>query len=142
MNDTTVFLARASGWFAGALLLVALALPLGHWALRRKRAAFDSRSVSMHIAVGMGAAGAGFLHPLVALLALGSPGAVGGGDLGLAFGGLAFVFLLAHTGLGLTLRDPKLKKRPKARRAHATTAAIITLSAAAHAAMCLYGASQ
>jgi hypothetical protein len=140
VDDKTVFFARASGWFAAALLVVALALPLGHWLLKRKRAAFDSRTVATHVAIGMGAAGAGFLHPLVALLALGSPGAIGGGDLGLAFGGLAFMVLLAHTGLGMALRDPKLKKRPNARRAHATTATIIVVSAAVHAALCLYGA--
>jgi hypothetical protein len=141
LNDNTVLFARLSGWFAAGLLAVAFSIPAGHWLLRRKRAPFDSRPVTTHIAIGMGAAGAGFLHPLVALLALGSPGAVGGGDLGLAFGGFAFMMLLAHTGLGLALRDPKLKKRANARRAHLTTASIILASVGAHAALCLIGDS-
>lgn len=139
MNDNTVLFARLSGWFAAGLLVIAFAIPATHFLARRKRATLESRPVSAHIAIGMGAAGAGFLHPLVALLALGSPGAVGGGDLGLALGGLAFMMLLAHTGLGLALRDPKLKKRANARRAHLTTASIILASAGAHAALCLIG---
>ncbi len=139
MSDSTVLFARLSGWFAAALLVLAASVPLVHFVLRRRRAVLESTWVSTHVAIGMGAAGAGFLHPLVALLALGSPGAIGGGDLGLAFGGLAFMMLLAHTGLGLALRDPKLKRRPNARRAHLTTASIILASVAAHAAFCLLG---
>ncbi len=141
MDDTTLMLARASGYAAGALLLLALSLPLGHYALRGRRAELKAAPVTWHVRAGMIAAAAGFLHPLVALLALGSPGAVGGGDLGLAFGGLAFMVLLAHTGLGLSLRDPKLKRRPKARRAHLVTASVVVLAVAAHAALCLVGAS-
>ena len=47
--------------------------------------------------------------------------------------------VLAHTGLGLKLRDPKLRGRPKSRRAHFTTATIILVAVGIHAAACLVG---
>lgn len=134
-------LADWTGWIAAAAMGTAAVVPLAQRVLHRRRADLGSGSVRLHVAVGMTAAGAGFLHPLTALFSLGSPEAIGGGVLGLAFGGVAFVVLLAHTGLGLKLRDPKLRHRPRSRRTHLYTALTIIGCVAAHAAACLYGGS-
>lgn len=133
-------LADITGYLAASVMLVAALIPLAHRVIHGKRGDVTARPMQLHVALGLFAAGVGFLHPLTALFALGSPDAIGGGVLGLGFGGLAFVVLLAHTGLGLKLRDPKLRRRPKSRRAHLTTAITILVAVAAHAAFCLYGA--
>ncbi len=132
-------LASVSGWIATSLMIGAAVVPVAQRLLRGKRAELGSASVTMHFLIGLTAAGLGFLHPLTAVFALGSPEAVGGGVLALGFGGLAFVVLLAHTGLGLKLRDPKLKKRPSSRRAHVATAVTILLLVGAHVVACLTG---
>lgn len=133
-------LAWVTGWLATALMIAAALVPLLQWLRHKRRAEPQSRTVTVHYGLGLGAAGLGFFHPLTALFSLGTPEAIGGGVIGLAFGGVAFVVLLAHTGLGLKLRDPKLRKRPKSRRAHFTTAMIILVAVGAHAAACILGA--
>jgi hypothetical protein len=84
----------------------------------------------------MSAALLGFLHPLTALFSLGSEAAIGGGVLGLGLGALALVVLLAHTGIGLKLRNPKLRERASSRRTHLVTALTILALALAHALAC------
>lgn len=133
-------LAEWTGWVAAALMAAAVLLQLWHRLARGKRAALGSATVSTHVMLGLGAAGVGFLHPLTALVSLGSPGAVGGGALALALGGLAFVLLLAHSGLGLKLRDPALKKRSAVRARHVLTAVCLLAAATAHALACIWGA--
>lgn len=78
-----------------------------------------------------------FSHTLTAVLSLGSPSAIGAGELALLSGAVAFVVLLAHTGLGLQLRKPKLRRRDEIRRQHWTTAIIITLAVLAHVVLLL-----
>jgi hypothetical protein len=89
------------------------------------------------VVIGMTVAAAAFFHTLAAVLALGSPSAIGAGDLALLSGAIAFVVLLAHTGLGLQLRKPKLRRRAEIRRQHWTTATLIVLAVGAHVALLL-----
>jgi hypothetical protein len=72
------------------------------------------------------------LHALFALLSLGSPGAIGAGDLALFAGAGALMVLLAHVGIGLQLRNPTLRKRNETRRRHLFTASTITVLALVH----------
>lgn len=132
-------LARYSGWIAIAAMASAALVPLFVRIKNGRRADLASKPVSTHIAIGMSAAALGFLHPLTALFALGSPGAIGGGVLALGLGAIAFVILLSHSGLGLKLRNPRLKQRPKSRRAHLTTAILLMSVALAHAIACIVG---
>ncbi len=86
-------------------------------------------------------AAAAFSHTLTAVLALGSPSAIGAGDWALASGAAAFLVLLAHTGLGLQLRKPKLRRRGDIRRQHWTTATLIVTAIVVHVGL-LLNASQ
>src|SRR5688572_9342046 len=117
--------ARVSGWLVVALIVAAVAIPLAVRLRHGRRAAPDSQPTRVHVVLGLCAASMAFGHTLAAVLALGSPQAVGGGLLALGAGAAAFVILLAHTGLGLQLRDVKLKRRAEKRRAHVTTAVLI-----------------
>jgi hypothetical protein len=137
--------ARVTGWLAVAAIVLAALVPLLHRLRLGRRADLRSRSVSSHVALGLAAFGASFVHPLTSVLALGSAGAMSGGDLGLALGGLAFVVLVAHTGLGLRLRDAEAQgARRRARAAHADGAHHRGLGRGAHdrgaagALMCAY----
>lgn len=132
-------MARWSGWLAALAVVVASLVPIVHRLRAGRRAELRSPSVSRHVSLGLGAAALGALHPLTAVLALGGASAIGAGNLGLAFGALTFLVLLAHTGLGLRLRDPKLRERPRIRRQHVITAVTITLATAAHVAACRLG---
>jgi hypothetical protein len=123
-----------------ALLPVAALIPV--MARRHgKRAAPGSRPIQSHVIVGFVIAAIAFAHTLLAVLELGSPEAIGGGVAGLALGALAFMALLAHTGLGLQLRQPKLRRRGDKRRQHITTATVILLAAIAHAVVLLRAAA-
>lgn len=135
-------LATWTGWAAATLVLVAVLLQLGHRVANGRRAALGTRTVSTHVAVGLSAAVVGFLHPLTAVVSLGSPEAVGGGTLALAFGALALLVMLAHGGLGLKLRDPTLRKRAAVRTRHVITAALLAAAIAAHVLACVYGGSD
>lgn len=117
-----------------ALIALAALVPAVHRVRAGRRALPDSRETSLHVIIGLGAAGVAFVHSLFAVLSLGSASAIGGGVLTLAAGGVAFVVLLAHTGLGLQLRDVKLRRRGEKRRAHTWTASIIAIAAIVHAA--------
>ncbi len=122
---------------AAGLILVAALIPVGHRLGVGKRARVASPTNRVHVLIGLVTAGLAFLHTLVSVLALGSPSAVAVGDLALAAGGLAFLVLIAHTGLGLQLRDPKLRDRVDKRRSHTITALLIVAAVAAHAVLLL-----
>jgi hypothetical protein len=129
-------LATWTGWGAVVVMIAAASLPLVARLASGARAPVDAPPIRRHVFLGMGAALLGFLHPLTAIFSLGSEGAIGGGVLALGLGALAFVVLLAHTGIGLKLRDPKLRKRDASRARHFATATTILGLALAHALAC------
>jgi hypothetical protein len=85
-----------------------------------------------HVIIGLATSIIGFLHAATLVADLGAPGAVAGGALALAPGALAFFLLMAHTGIGLQLRDEKLKNRPRKRGLHRLTATLIAVCVAVH----------
>ena len=85
-----------------------------------------------HVAIGLATSVIGFLHTATLVADLGAPGAVAGGAIALAPGAFAFFVLVAHTGIGLQLRDERLKDRPRKRRLHRLTASLIVIGVAAH----------
>jgi hypothetical protein len=121
-----------TGWIAYALIASAATIPLGHRILKQRRAAPDSPPINLHATIGISAAAAAGLHTLAILPSLGSPAAVGGGMLAIAPGTLAFFLLFAHVGVGMQLRNTKLRDRPKKRRLHLYLATAIILTATAH----------
>jgi hypothetical protein len=121
-----------SGWLATMAILVAASIPLGMRLRLGKRAAPSSPAIRSHVVVGLVTSGCAFIHTLLVIPALGSPAATGGGMTAIAPAGLAFMLLVAHAGLGLQLRDEKLKTRAKTRRSHAITAAAIAVAVAIH----------
>jgi len=124
------------GWLTLGLVFSAGLIPLGYrWRMTR-RAAPDSKPISIHVMLGVATAGAAFVHALFSVLSLGSPTAVGAGNLAIAIGGAALLVLMAHVGIGLQLRNPKLrKKRKDLRGKHLLTAITITVLSVAHAVM-------
>jgi hypothetical protein len=125
-------LASYSGYFALAVIVLAGLVPwLGRLRLKR-RAAVTESPIRWHVVVGITATAAASMHTLLALPALGEPAAVTGGALALAPGALAFLVVIAHVGLGLQLRNPKLKERSKKRMGHVATATALTVLALAH----------
>lgn len=128
-------LGEASGWVAAGLVLAAGAVPLGHRVLVRRRAALESRAIRSHVVIGVAAAAGAFAHTLAILPSLGSSAAIGAGMEALAPGALAFMLLVAHVGVGLRLRTPKLRGRPKVRRTHFAIATAITVVVAIHVAL-------
>lgn len=125
-------MAALSGYAAIILILIAASLPLGYRLRADKRAAPQSPTIRTHVVLGLSTAFVAFLHTLVALPSLGSPEAVGAGLLPLASAGCAFFLLVAHAGVGLQLRDPRLRERASKRRTHALTAVAIVVAVAAH----------
>jgi len=121
-----------SGWAILIAVAIAALLPLVRRALDEKRPALGSPTLSWHVVVGLTTSALAFLHTLLALPALGSSEAIGAGVGGLLAGALAFCVLVAHAGIGLQLRQPKLRKRENKRRTHVITAVAITLTAAVH----------
>ena len=121
-----------SGWLAVALIVFAATVPLVYRAREKKRAAPGSRAIGGHVALGAAAAVFAFVHVLLALPALGSSQAIAGGATALLPAGGAFFVLVAHAGVGLQLRDPKLRDRPKKRRVHQATAITIVVLVLVH----------
>lgn len=121
-----------TGWLAAALLLVAGAVPLGVRLLRKKRAPPSSTPIQRHVLLGLATSAFAFIHVMAILPALGSPAAAGGGMAAMIPAGAAFFFLVAHAGLGLQLRDDKLRDRIKKRRTHALTAVLILVAVSLH----------
>ncbi|MFO0736824.1 MAG: hypothetical protein U0270_13145 [Labilithrix sp.] len=122
-----------TGWLAVAAMAVAVGVPIYQRVKHGKRAAPGSEPIRLHVVIGLTVSACAFGHTLLILPELGSPAATAGGMLALLPGGVAFVFMLAHAGLGLQLRDPKLKKRPDVRRSHTITATLIAIFVAIHA---------
>ncbi|MEO7111251.1 MAG: hypothetical protein ABI183_12505 [Polyangiaceae bacterium] len=121
-----------SGWIAYALIASAATVPLGFRLMNKRRAAPDSKPIGAHATIGICAAAAAGLHTLAILPSLGSPAAVGGGMIAILPGTLAFFLLFAHVGVGMQLRDTKLRDRPKKRRLHLFLASAIGITATAH----------
>jgi hypothetical protein len=125
-------LATVTGWLAAIAIVAAVLVPVVHRLRTGKRGAPGSQPIRIHVLVGLTTSAIAFAHTLSILPALGSPAAIGGGVLALLPGGAAFFLLVAHAGLGLQLRDPKLRDRAKKRRQHTTTAVLIAAAVATH----------
>lgn len=123
-----------SGWTAVTLILLAACVPVAYRLVLRRRAPPPSPPMQLHVALGLATALVAFVHTVIALPSLGSPGAVGGGLLPLASAGCAFFLLVAHAGIGLQLRDVRLRDRVSKRRTHLATAIAIVLAVSAHVA--------
>ena len=121
-----------TGWFAVAAIVFAALVPIAQRLRIGQRAAPGSKSIRIHVYVGMATAALAFSHTLVIVPSLGSPAAIAGGVEAMMAAGAAFFLLVAHAGLGLQLREPKLKDRKKKRRMHTTTAVLIALAVTAH----------
>ncbi len=121
-----------SGWFAVALVLMAVSLPVGHRVWVGRRAVVASRTIKVHVALGSSAAAGALIHTLSVLPSLGAPAVVGAGMLSLAPASAAFFLLFAHVGVGLRLRDPKLRDRTAKRRLHVALAISILATITAH----------
>ena len=124
-----------SGWLAFGLILGAGVIPVGYRLRAGRRAPPTSRPISLHVSLGIAVAAAAFIHALFGVLSLSSERAIGAGNLGLLAGALALLVLMAHVGIGLQLRNPKLRKRTELRGKHVVTALLITAFAVAHVAM-------
>lgn len=129
----SVNLGEITGWLAVSLVAVAASVPIGHRIVARRRAVLASPAVRSHVGVGLAAATGGFVHALSILPSLGSSAAVSAGMEALGPGALAFLLLVAHMGVGLRLRNPKLRDRARVRRTHLGLATSITIVVAAHA---------
>jgi hypothetical protein len=121
-----------SGWLATTAIGLALLVPIAHRLRTNKRGVPGSPPIRLHVMVGLTTAALAFAHTMAVLPALGSPAAIGGGVVALLSGGAAFFLLIAHAGLGLQLRDPKLKGRARKRRMHTVTATLISLAVGLH----------
>lgn len=125
-------LAVWSGWIASSAIVLAALVPIVQRLRTGKRAGPGSPSTRLHVIIGLATSSFAFLHTMTVLPALGSPAAVGGGILAMFAAGAAFFLLVAHAGLGLQLRDPKLKERVQKRRTHTTTAVLIAVAVSIH----------
>src|SRR4051812_3694837 len=120
------------GWLAVALILLSASLPLGFRLRAKKRASPDSKPIRTHVWLGISTSVVAFAHSVFVLPGLGSPAAVEGGVGALLPGVAAFFILMAHSGVGLQLRDVRLRDRPRKRRLHIATAIAIVVTVAAH----------
>ncbi len=126
-------LAFWTGWLAVLAIAFAVLVPAVQRLRHGKRAAPGSEPIRLHVMVGLATAAFAFLHTIVVIPELGNPAVTAGGMTALFPAGAAFFLLVAHAGLGLQLRDPKLKDRTKKRRMHTTTAVLIVLTVTIHA---------
>lgn len=118
-------MASISGWLALAFIVLAASVPLLFRLREHKRATPESSTIKGHVWLGLVTSLAAFLHTGLVLPELGSEAAVGGGTIAFFAGAIAFMVMIAHAGLGLGLRNLKIKDRAARRRRHATTAAIL-----------------
>jgi hypothetical protein len=125
-------LASWSGWLGAALIVAAAFVPLGHRILAHRRTAPTSRTATGHVVLGFAATATALLHTFAALGALGSPAAIRGGMTALVPATAAFFLLFAHVGVGLRLRNPRLRARVKIRRWHVILGMTIAAAVAAH----------
>jgi predicted membrane-bound spermidine synthase len=121
-----------SGWIAVAFVAATASVPLVHRAIAHKRAVPGSRAIASHVALGLGATAMALLHTFGVLPALGSSAAIRGGMAALGPAAVAFFLLFAHVGVGLRLRDPKLRNRAKVRRTHVGLAIGIGVGVVVH----------
>jgi hypothetical protein len=120
------------GWLAVLSIVFSASIPIGIRLKTQRRAAPDSPPIRLHVLLGTATTLLAFVHTLAALSNLGSSAAIGGGNLALMTGGIAFMIVIAHAGIGLQLRDVKLKDRVRQRRRHVATAIAISVVAIAH----------
>lgn len=133
-------MAFKSGWLAATLIVLAAMIPLLYRARMQKRASPESPPIRLHVVLGLSTSLMTFLHTGLVLPELGSEAAVGGGTLAFGAGALAFLVMVAHGGLGLGLRNPKLRDRAKRRRRHATTAVLLATLVVLHVVLLRRGA--
>src|SRR4051812_13673995 len=99
------------GWLAVVTIVLAASLPVGTRITRGKRSPPDSQPIRIHVVLGTTTAVLAFLHTLTILPNLGSSEAVGGGFWAMTSGAIAFCILVAHAGIGLQLRNLRLRNR-------------------------------
>ena len=128
---------QISGWIAAGVVVAAAGVPTTHRLLVGKRAAVGGPTIRSHVVVGTAAAATSFLHSMAILPSLGSPEAIGAGVYALLPGAVAFLLLIAHVGVGLRLRSPKLRNRARVRRTHFVFACSIGAAVLAHVFMLL-----
>ncbi|HKQ69393.1 MAG TPA: hypothetical protein VJT73_08645 [Polyangiaceae bacterium] len=120
------------GWLAVGSIALSASLPLGFRAWNKRRAAPDSRPIRVHVALGTATTVLAFAHVVFVVPDLGSPEAVGGGFMAFVPAAMAFCVIIAHAGIGLQLRDVRLKQRAQKRRTHVMTAIAIAVAVTAH----------
>jgi hypothetical protein len=120
------------GWISVLAIAVSAAIPLGFRMTAKKRASPDSTPIRFHVALGTTTTVMAFAHTLSALSDLGSSAAIGGGFVALMTGGVAFTIIIAHAGIGLQLRDVRLRDRIAKRQKHVATALTIAVIVTAH----------
>src|SRR5258708_31252195 len=120
------------GWICVAAIAASATVPLGFRIVEKRRAAPDSQPIRLHVALGTATVILAFTHTLAALTNLGSSEAIGGGFVALMAGGVAFLIIMAHVGIGLQLRDVRLRDRVRKRRMDVATASTIVLVTALH----------
>ena len=125
-------LSTITGFGTIALMTAAALVPLVVRVMLKKRAAPDSTPTRAHVMLGLAVSIVCFVHTGVALPSVGAPGAAGGGMLAMIPASIGFALLIAHGGLGLQLRNVKLKDRLKKRRMHTATAILIFIVACIH----------
>ena len=121
-----------SGWLATLAFVIAALVPLGVRLRAGKRVAPSTPPIRAHVLLGLMTSACTFGHTLLVLPELGSPAATAGGMLDGVRGISILLVVIAHAGLGLQLRDEKLRTRAKTRRTHATTALLIAVLVAIH----------
>lgn len=121
-----------SGWLTVVVIVLAATMPALARLREGKRSAPLAPPMVAHANLGLAAAGCACVHTLMAVTALGSPGAIAGGMLALLPAGAAVFVLMAHVGIGLQLRRPRLRDRADKRRIHQGTALAIVVLVAAH----------
>ncbi len=120
------------GWFSVLAIAMSASIPLGIRLKKARRAAPDSGPIRFHVLLGTMTTLLAFGHTLAALSNLGSSAAIGGGFIALMTGGIAFMMIIAHAGIGLQLRDVRLRDRARQRRRHVVTALTIAAIVTAH----------
>ena len=133
-------MAFLSGWLTVLVIVLAAAIPAAERLRHGRRAAPQGKPMVAHATLGLAAAGAAFGHTLMAVTALGSPEAIGGGMLAIVPAGAAMFVLTAHVGVGLQLRQPRLRDRAQKRRMHQGTAITVVVLVAVHVVALLRGA--
>jgi hypothetical protein len=122
-----------SGWIAAVAIALAALVPIGQRLRTGKRGSPGSPAIKLHVLLGFLTSMLAFTHTMMVLPALGEPAATGGGMAAILPGVVAFFLLVAHAGLGLQLRNEKLKNRASKRRAHLATAISIAIAVTIHA---------